>query len=55
MKQSDFRNFIREKWYQHVDEMMAWENKSVDYSMKLWYIKNKWFLAHLYKKEGKDV
>ena len=55
MKKSKFRHFIREKWFQHVDEVTAWENKPVDYSFKIWYIRNKWFLANLYKKEGKDV
>tara|TARA_B100000927_G_scaffold274383_2_gene253551 strand:+ start:4743 stop:4928 length:186 start_codon:yes stop_codon:yes gene_type:complete len=53
MKQTDFRNFVRHKWFEHVDEVMAWENKPVDYSTKTWYNNNKWFLIHLYKKEGK--
>ena len=53
MKQTDFRNFVRQKWFEHVDEVMAWENKPVDYNTKTWYNNNKWFLIHLYKKEGK--
>ena len=27
----------------HVDEVMAWENKAVDYSFKIWYIKTNGF------------
>ena len=45
MKKS-FRHFIRENGL-YVDEVMAWENKPGDYSFKIWYIRNKWFLEFI--------
>ena len=49
----DFKNFIRIKWYEHIDEVMYWDKKQVDYDIKTWYNKNEQFLKDLYKEEDK--
>ena len=46
---TSFKTFIRDKWYEHVDEVMLWEKKQVDYTCKTWYNKNKDFLIQTYR------
>ena len=50
-KDSPFRQYITEKWYEHKKEVLTWESKVVDYTQQEWFEKNRWYLKKLYKEK----
>jgi hypothetical protein len=48
MKESAFRKFCQDKWYEHVDEKLMWENKTPSYGSEFYFHKNKWTLKQMY-------
>ena len=36
----DFDTWVRNKWYEHRKEVLAWEGKVVDYTFEHWFEKN---------------
>jgi hypothetical protein len=54
-RQSNWRNFIQEIWMKHKDEVMAWEQRQVDYTLQDYYQQHKWFLRRLFSAEGGKV
>ena len=54
-RQSNWRNFIQEIWMKHKDEVMAWEQRQVDYTLQDYYQQHKWFLRRLFRAEGGKV
>ena len=53
-KSSSFRTWVREKWYEHKDEVFNWEHRQVDTTEKEYYNRYKWYLKALYKHEQKQ-
>lgn len=50
-----WRNFVSEMWFRHKDEVYKWTGKPVvDYDLKEYYHKNKWFLKQKFKKKDFD-
>lgn len=54
-KQSAWKTFITEMWFQHRDEILSWEQRQVDYDLKDYYNQHKWFLRKLFRAEGGKV
>ena len=53
MKDSKFRLFCNEKWYEHRDEVLSWTGQHVQGTSQQYFNKYKWFLKTLYKSQGK--
>lgn len=52
MKNSLFRMFCQEKWYEHKDEIYAWTGKAlVEYDDKYYLKKHKWLLKRMFKEK----
>jgi hypothetical protein len=51
----NFRMWLQEKWMQHKDELMAWENRLPEYDDKYYFRKHRWMLRRMYREEKKDV
>ena len=49
MKESAFRLFCYDKWYQHKDEILRWTGGSVDYDAQYYLTKHRWLLRKMYK------
>jgi hypothetical protein len=45
----DFRSFLNDKWYEHCDELMAWEKQYPEYDRDYYFKKHKWLLKKMYK------
>jgi len=54
-RQSVWKNFVQEIWMRHKDEVMVWEHRQVDYTLKDYYSKQKWFLRKQFRAEGGKV
>lgn len=48
---SAFRLFLSEKWMQHKDELMAWENRLPEYDDKYYFRKHRWMLRKMFREE----
>lgn len=44
MAKISFRSWLQEKWYEHKYEIIAWEKRTVDYDLSVWFNKYKWWL-----------
>ena len=49
MKDSPFRLLLREKWFEHKDELLTWTNKFPEYDDNYYFRKHKWLLKKMYK------
>ncbi len=49
MKESAFRLFCNEKWFQHKDEILRWTGGSVEYDAHYYLNKHRWLLKAMYK------
>ena len=49
MKNSAFRAWLQNLWYEHQAEVRDWEGKIVQYDMNYWFNKHKWFLKQMYQ------
>lgn len=52
-KQSQFRHYVYEKWYEYKDEVLAWEHRPVTGNAEDYFNKWKWFLKAKYKVDRK--
>lgn len=50
-----FRQFVWEKWQEHKDELLQWENRLPEYNEKYYFSKHRWFLKNIYREEQKKV
>lgn len=46
-----FRQWCREKWYEHCDEIEAWTGQRVLYLSDSYFNKYKWWLRREYRAE----
>jgi hypothetical protein len=46
-----FRHWVQLKWYEHKDELFAWEKREPDETSKQYFIRYRWMLKALYKHE----
>ena len=52
MKDSNFRIFCSEKWYEHKDEILSWTGKAlVEYDSEYYFKKHKWLLKRMFQEE----
>jgi hypothetical protein len=51
----NFRDWLREVWYEHVDEEITWTGKHPTYTYKDYFGKYKWWLRREYKHRFKKV
>jgi len=52
---SEFRQFVYDKWYEHKDELLIWEKRLPQYDAKYYFKQHKWFLKNLYRELQKEV
>jgi len=55
MKNSSFRLFCTEKWFEHKDEVMAWTGNLVDYDDTYYFRKHRWLLKKMFKEHKKQL
>ena len=48
-KQSHFRTFLREKWFEHQDEILSWTGQMPEYNDVYYFRKHRWMLKQLFK------
>ena len=48
MKQSPFRQWLTNKWFEHKDELDNWAQAAPDYGMQDYFQKYKWWLRKEY-------
>ena len=49
MKNSQFRHFCQEKWYEHKDEILSWTGKPLtEYDSDYYFRKHRWLLKSMY-------
>lgn len=54
MKNSAFRMFCQEKWFEHKDEILAWTKKPLtEYNAEYYLQKHKWLLKSMFKETKK--
>jgi hypothetical protein len=49
MKNSTFRSWLRRMWYDHLEELMEWENRVPNYTANEYYSKYRWYLRREYR------
>ena len=49
----NFRQWVQEIWFQHIDELDAWEHQSPKYSPAEYFNRYKWWLKREYKHQSK--
>ena len=54
MKNSQFRNFVYNKWLDHKDEIFEWTHKLPEYDEKYYFSKHRWMLRAMFKDEIKN-
>lgn len=50
----DFRAFLNDKWYEHKDELLLWENKFPEYDREYYWRKHRWLLKKMYQDKKRD-
>jgi len=54
-KESKFRLFCIEKWFQHKDEILAWTRRPLtEYDDKYYFKQHRWLLKRMFKEERND-
>jgi hypothetical protein len=53
MKQSSFRTFVYNKWFEYKDEVETWEKRRVEGNPEEYFNKYKYFLKAKYRQENK--
>ena len=52
MKNSSFRNFCREKWFEHKDEILSWTGKPLEkYDDTYYFRQHRWLLKQMFKEK----
>lgn len=52
MKESPFRNWLRNKWYEHLEELATYGEPAPKYSSDFYYKTYKWWLKREYRHEN---
>lgn len=47
-KNSAFRQFCQEKWFEHRDEILTWTGSAVDYDSVYYFNKHRWLLRRMF-------
>lgn len=56
MKDSQFKHFCQEKWFEHKDEIYAWTGQAlVEYDDKYYFRKHRWLLKRMFKEAQNGV
>ena len=55
MKQSHFRLFCIEKWFEHKDEVMLWTGNLVEYDDAYYFRKHRWLLKKMFQEHQKQL
>jgi hypothetical protein len=50
-KTTPFRNWLRKMWVEHCDEVEAWTGSPCNYDMAVYFLRYKWWLKAVYKRE----
>lgn len=53
-KQSQFRNWLQQKWFEHLDELDAWQQVKPDYNLEKYFQTYKWWLKREFKFQNKQ-
>ena len=54
-RESEFRMFCREKWYEHKDEILAWTGQALtEYGSDYYFRKHRWMLKSMYKDQRRS-
>lgn len=54
-RESDFKLWCQEKWYQHREEIESFTGKQVEYGSALYFAKYKYWLKREYKHQRGDL
>ena len=54
MKNSQFRNFVYNKWMEHKDEIFEWTHKLPEYDADYYFRQHRWLLRAMYKEHLMD-
>ena len=54
-KNSTFRLWLIEKWYEHKDELMMWERRLPEYDDKYYFNKHKWMLRRMFQQQEQFI
>lgn len=44
-----FRQWLQEKWYEHLDELDSWNMKAPDYNLRQYFDRYRWWLKREYR------
>jgi len=55
MKDSRFRMFCTEKWFEHKDEVMLWTGNLVEYNDAYYFRKHRWLLKKMFQEYQKQL
>lgn len=44
-----FRQWLQEKWYEHLDELDSWNMKTPDYDLRQYFDRYRWWLKREYR------
>ena len=47
-KNSAFRQFCQEKWFEHRDEILTWTGHAVDYNSSYYFRRHRWLLRRMF-------
>lgn len=48
MKDSAFRHYCQEKWFEHKDEIYSWTGNIVEYDSTYYFKQHRWMLRRMY-------
>lgn len=54
MKDSHFRRWVNDMWFQHKDEHFAWCKEPCPYTASHYFNKYKWWLVREYKYQHRE-
>lgn len=52
-KNTVFRNWLNNKWFEHKDELYNWCRQFPEYDSKYYFRKHKWMLKKMFKDENR--
>ena len=54
-RESDFKSWCQEMWYQHCEEIESYTGKQVEYGSALYFAQYKYWLKREYKHQRGDL
>lgn len=55
MKDSNFRVWLNRMWLEHKDDVLEHTGRKVDYDLRDYFLKYRWWLKTIYKRETQNV